>query len=178
MGGDHGLRIGIRAEREADYSTIREINNAAFGRKGEGRLVDKLRMTSRFNAHLSLLAEADGRVVGHVLFYQVDMETELGVKGMLSLAPIAVLPSFQKRGVGSTLIREGLDRALKLGYDAVIVMGHAGYYPRFGFRPASAWGIRPNFKVPDEAFMALELVEGALQNCEGAFRYPKEFEGL
>jgi hypothetical protein len=75
MGGDHGLRIGIRAEQQADYTTIREINNAAFGREGESRLVDKLRMTSRFNSHLSLLAEVDGRVVGHVLFYPVDMPT-------------------------------------------------------------------------------------------------------
>jgi putative acetyltransferase len=178
MGGNHGLRIGIRAEQEADYTFIREINNAAFGREGEGRLVDELRMTSRFNAHLSLLAEVNGRVVGHVLFYPVDMETARGVKVMLSLAPIAVLPSFQKRGVGSTLVREGLDRASKLGYDAIIVLGHADYYPRFGFRPASAWGIRPNFKVPDEAFMALELEKGALQNCEGVFCYPSEFEGL
>ena len=117
--GDHGLSIGIRAEQEADHTIIREINNAAFGREGEGRLVDELRRTPRFNTELSLLAEVDGKVVGH-----------------------------------------------------------ADYYPRFGFRPASTWGIRPPFEAPDEVFMALELEGGALRNCEGEFRYPREFEGL
>jgi predicted N-acetyltransferase YhbS len=93
----------------------------------------------------------------------------------LALAPLSVLPSYQNKGIGSALINEGLKIAKELEFKSVIVLGHAKYYPRFGFKPASTWGIKPPFDVPDNAFMALELKSGSLNGIKGTVMYPKEF---
>lgn len=88
---------------------------------------------------------------------------------------MSVLPSFQNKGIGSKLVLYGLNRALESGYNSVIVLGHAGYYPRFGFKPASVWNIRAPIEVPDDVFMAKELIEGALIGISGIVKYPGEF---
>ena len=93
----------------------------------------------------------------------------------MALAPVAVLPEFQKQGIGSELIREGLKACQQLGYDSVIVLGHPEYYPKFGFKQADTWGIKDPFGAPAEAFMALELKKGALEGASGIVEYPDEF---
>ncbi|WP_445474894.1 GNAT family N-acetyltransferase [Methanococcoides methylutens] len=166
----------IRKEEDTDYSAITKVNDQAFGQENEGRLVVNLRMHSDFVPELSLVAEVDGKVVGHILFFPIKIVDDGKEFDSLSLAPMAVLPKFQKQGIGSALVKEGLTMAENLGYSSVIVLGHAEYYPRFGFRPASQWDIRAPFEdVPDEAFMAIELVDGALDDVSGVVEYPEEF---
>ncbi len=168
----------IRPEMIDDYASITEVNDLAFGQKNEGRLILSLRKTQEFIPELSLVAEVGGRVVGHILFYPIKIKSDDASYGSLCLAPMAVLPEFQKQGIGSQLVREGLRRARRFGYKSVIVLGHAAYYPRFGFEPASRWGIRPPFEVPDDVFMALELVENGLKDIQGTVEYPPEFNDV
>jgi putative acetyltransferase len=165
----------VRPERPEDRQTIHQINQAAFEGEVEARLVDNLRGTPGFIPELSLVAESDGRVVGHILFSIVHIQSDAGRTPVLALAPMAVTPERQNEGIGSLLVREGLERCKALGYGAVILVGHANYYPRFGFTPAGERGIRLPFEAPDEAFMALELVPGALKGVTGMVEYPPEF---
>jgi len=97
------------------------------------------------------------------------------VEDSLALAPVSVAPSFQKKGIGSQLIRAALQKAKELGYHSVIVLGHKDYYPKFGFKKAALWNIKPPFVVPDEVFMAMELTEHSLENVEGVVQYSKAF---
>jgi len=165
----------IRPEMIDDYASITEVNDLAFGQKNEGQLILRLRGTKKFIPGLSLVAEIEGRLVGHILFYPIEIRSEGKVFPSLALAPMAVLPEYQKQGIGSRLVKEGLKKARKLGFKSVIVLGHAAYYPRFGFEPASRWGIRPPFEVPDDVFMALELVREGLKGVQGVVVYPPEF---
>jgi predicted N-acetyltransferase YhbS len=168
----------IRPEMIDDYASITEVNDLAFGQKNEGQLILRLRGTKKFIPELSLVAEIDSRIVGHILFYPIEIKSDDRVFPSLALAPMAVLPEYRKQGIGSKLIEEGLKRARRLGFKSVIVLGHAAYYPRFGFEPASRWGIRPPFEVPDDVFMALELVRDGLKNIKGTVEYPKEFNDV
>ncbi len=128
---------------------------------------------------LSIVAVEDEQVVGHILFTKIEIEDAQGRRHpSLALAPMAVLPEFQKRGIGGSLIRKGLQTAKELGFGSVIVLGHEHYYPKFGFQPAAKFGIVPPFEVPPNAFMAIELEEGALKNISGTVIYPKEFSGM
>ena len=170
--------ILIRHETPDDYESITQINNAAFGRKNESLLVENLRKTTLFNTQLSLVAEYYSRLIGHILFYPVKIKNNRGGFEMLALAPMSVLPEFQKKGVGAMLIRRGLKIAKELGYKSVNVLGHAEYYPKFGFEPANKWGIRPPFPVEDIYFMAQELVPEALENTGGVVVYPDEFNDV
>jgi len=172
----------IRAETPEDYPLIRRIIDSAFGQPNEGDLVEALRRAEGFDPRLSLVAflkeYAGGRpyAVGHILFHPISIITASGEHRALSLAPLSVLPDFQRKGVGTKMVQEGLHRARAGGYRSVIVLGHPGYYPRFGFLPASRWRIRPPFDAQDEAFMALELKPGSLEHVQGTVRYPEEFE--
>jgi len=165
----------LRPEMIDDYASITEVNDLAFCQKNEGQLILRLRGTKKFIPELSLVAEIDSRIVGHILFYPIQIKGDDQVFPSLALAPMAVLPEFQKQGIGSQLVREGLKRARKLGFKSVIVLGHAAYYPRFGFEPASRWGVQPPFEVPDDVFMALELVKDGLKDIQGRVEYPPEF---
>ncbi|MGM0770732.1 MAG: GNAT family N-acetyltransferase [Halobacteriota archaeon] len=166
----------IRKEEDNDYLAITEVNDHAFGQENEARLVVNLRMHSDFVPELSLVAEVDGRIVAHILFFPVRIVDDGREFDTLSLAPMAVLPDFQKHGIGSALLKEGLTVAENLGYRSVVVLGHPEYYSGFGFRPASNWDIRAPFDdVPDDAFMAIELVEGSLNEVRGVVEYPEEF---
>jgi putative acetyltransferase len=166
--------IVIRKERAGDESAIHEVNFRAFERREEAEVVDTLRKTCPEG--LSLVAEEDGRIVGHILFTPAVIEAkERNVNGM-GLAPMAILPEQQKKGVGSSLVRTGLEELLKRGESFVVVIGWPEYYPRFGFERASKYGIRCEYaEVPDEASMILVFDREALRGVEGVAKERPEF---
>lgn len=175
------MNIFIRQERPSDYSRTEDVVQKAFLTAehtggDEFKLVARLRKAADFIPDLSLVAVSDGEIVGHILFTPILIErSSLGAVESLALAPVSVHPDFQGRKIGARLIEEGHEIARQLGYRSVILLGHPGYYPRFGYKPASEWRISAPFDVPDEAFMVLELVRGALAGVEGVVKYPPAF---
>ena len=165
----------IRQEKKEDFRIIYEINKQAFNQIDESELVNRIRAGKNFIPELSLVAEQNGELIGHILFSKIKIIGEK-VYETLSLAPIAVLPKYQNQGVGGKLIKEGLKRAEKLGFNSVLVVGHKDYYPKFGFEKASKWNIECPFEVPDGAFMAIELKAGSLKDKSGVVEFPKEFQ--
>jgi putative acetyltransferase len=165
------MRQLVREEQPADRDQIRKVNEAAFGRADEADLIDALRLEGV--VLLSLVAELEGQVIGHILFSRMSVETAQCPVAAVSLAPMAVLPEHQGRQVGSQLVRRGLDDLRLRGERIVIVLGHAEYYSRFGFTPAKAQHLASPF--PPEAFMALELSEDALAGVKGVVKYPYAF---
>lgn len=166
--------IEIRQETAEDVAAIRRVHLEAFTTPFEANLVDRLRVEG---AHmLSLVALRNGRVIGHILFSPVSIECDHETLEVAGLAPMAVYPNHQRAGIGSALIRTGLEMLRGKGVPAVVLLGHPEYYPKFGFQPASVFGIHYGYRVPDEAFMALELTEGALKNVSGLARYHYAFE--
>ena len=170
--------IRIRAERPQDGDAIHAVNTSAFGQQNEAVLVDALRGSPAWVEGLSLVAEAGDALVGHILFSRCVIKSAAGAIASLALATLPVQPGWQRRGVGSALVRAGLAAAAAQGFGHVIVLGHPEYYPRFGFTPASRFGIHPPFDVPDEAFMALALQPGALDGVRGMVRYPPAFDSV
>ncbi|MGD6846551.1 GNAT family N-acetyltransferase [Rossellomorea aquimaris] len=175
------MGIYIRQERPEDYSMTEEMIKQAFlheeySDKKEHLLVNKIRKSDAFIPELSLVAihQSHG-VVGHILLSKITIVDHDIVEDSLALAPVSVAPSFQKKGIGSQLIRAALQKAKELGYHSVIVLGHKDYYPKFGFKKAALWNIKPPFEVPDEVFMAMELTEHSLENVEGVVQYSKAF---
>ena len=165
--------VRVRPEEPADAAPVREVNDAAFGRTIEGSLVGSLR--DAYPEALSLVADAERVIVGHILFAPVTIDgwTEVG----LALATLAVVPHRQRQGIGSALVQAGLRVLQERGCPFVIVIGHPGFYPRFGFQPATRFGLRCQWPaVPDPAFMVLELRPAALQGVSGVARYPGEFD--
>ena len=166
----------IRPETQADIEDIFLVNKLAFsGRDAEGRLVDAIRMTEHFIPELSLVAEQDGRIVGHILFSRIQVVSPRRQLDALALAPMAVLPDYQGRGIGSALVQQGLEECRRLGHAVVIVLGHPGFYPRFGFSAEQAHSLECPFGPAGPAWMALELVPGALQGVSGKVIYPAAF---
>jgi len=147
------------------------VNEAAFGRSDEADLIDRLRVEGA--VLLSLVAEFDGQIIGHILFSRMTVETAQGPVAAVSLAPMAVQPDRQGRKIGSQLVGRGLAQLRDRGERIVIVLGHPHYYPRFGFSSEKARYLASPF--PPEAFMALELSDGALKGIHGAVRYPSAF---
>jgi predicted N-acetyltransferase YhbS len=133
--------------------------------------VNRLRKSPAFIPELSLVAENNGNILGHILFTKI----KIGGCPSLTLAPVAVLPAYQKQGIGGKLIEEGHRIARELGYGSIILVGHPDYYPRFGYTPASKWNIQAPFEVPDEAFMVLELREDGLKGISGMIEFAPEF---
>ncbi len=166
--------MNIRKETTSDIASIYKIHKQAFQQKDEAELVDELRQTSTFIPELSLVCEDDGKIIGHILFSRIAIHGEKQYNS-LSLAPMAVLPLLQNQGIGSLLVRHGLRVAKTMGFGSVVVLGHPGYYPRFGFKKASKWGLQFPCEVPEEAFMAIELKEGALKGKAGMVSYPEPF---
>ena len=157
----------IRPEKPQDCEAIRRVNQLAFGQEEEAMLVDALRRSDAFIPELSLVAEEEGVVVGHVLFTRVLIRNDTRALEALALAPMCIHPEMQRRGIGSALVEIGLEKCAELGHRIVIVVGHPQYYTRFGFRPAAESGIRAPFPVPTDAFMALALVPDALSFASG-----------
>jgi putative acetyltransferase len=168
----------IRAETAADRDAVARLHAAAFGQPAEAQLVDRLRDAG--DAVVALVADdADAGVIGHILFSPVRLDPPPPAPPRwLGLAPMAVLPRYQRTGIGSALVRAGLNAARGAGASAVVVLGHAAYYPRFGFAPASRVGLRSIYDAPDEAFMALALLPGALGTLRGLVRYAPAFDVL
>ncbi len=148
-----GLRISSR--EQPGPKAIAQVTTAAFGKPSEARMIEAIRRTDGFVPELSLVAEVEGRVVGHVLRSYVELGANSRV---LELAPMSVAPDGQRTGIGSGLVNEALRRADERGEPLVLVLGHPGYYPRFGFRRASTLGITPpDPEIRDEVFMAIPL---------------------
>jgi putative acetyltransferase len=165
----------IRAEQPADVAAVHAVNRAAFETTTEADLVDALRVQAE--PMISLVAEDAGSIVGHICFSPVTLSGHAELK-IMGLAPMAVLPAEQRRGIGSALVRAGLERCRQLGSAAVVVLGHPEYYPRFGFVPASRFGIGSEYDVPDDVFMALELEAGILNGKSGTIRYHAAFANV
>jgi putative acetyltransferase len=166
----------VRMEGPHDAAGVRVVNESAFGQSTEADIVDALRAACSADS-LSLVAEDDGDVVGHVLFTPATVDDGARRVAGMGLAPLAVLPDRQRRGVGSALVRRGLELLRERGCPFVIVLGHPEYYPRFGFEPASARGLASQWEgVPDEAFMVLVLDEAAMDGVTGIARYRAEFD--
>jgi putative acetyltransferase len=161
----------VRPERVGDVEAIREVHRLAFGGDEESRLVDALRAGG--HVRLSLVAEDEGQLVGHILFSDLPILTPAGSVPALALAPLAVVPTRQRQGIGSLLIRECLRNCAEQGHRIVVVLGHRDYYPRFGFSAALARPLKAPFS--GESFMALELVRGALDGVAGEVRYAPPF---
>ena len=164
--------VTVRHERAADLDAIREVNDRAFEGTLEGRIVDALRPSGEL---ISLVATVADRVVGHIAFSPVTVEPSSPTVRFAGLAPMAVLPEFQRHGIGGQLVRAGLDACRRSGYGAIVVVGHPDYYPRFGFVPAHTRGLKYEAPVPDDVFMVLELVPGAIAGPPGVVRYRPEF---
>ena len=170
------MNVVIRDEEPHDIPDVRNVNVEAFGQCQEARLVDLLRVGNE--VMLSLVAEVDGRLVGHILFSPVRLPAADHEPPGAGLGPMAVLPGFQSAGIGSKLVREGIQRLRTLGCPFVVVLGHQWYYPRFGFAPASRFHVRCEWEVPDDAFMLLPLDETALAGASGIVRYREEFSSV
>ena len=162
----------VRPEHPADIASVRAVNVSAFATSVEANLVDLLR--ARVQPFVSLVADDAGMLVGHILFSPVTLLHSQQSR-IIGLAPMAVIPARQRQGVGSALVREGLERCRDLGFEAVVVLGHPNYYPRFGFMPASCFNIRCEYDVADEFFMAMELTRGGLKGKSGTIRYNPVF---
>jgi putative acetyltransferase len=161
----------IRREDPRDIPAIRSINEDAFGRPDEAGLIERLRAEGVVLG--SLIAEMQNRAVGHILFSRMWIDTTAGAVPAVALAPMAVLAEYQRQGIGQQLVHHGLDLLRGQREQIVIVLGHPDYYPRFGFSVERARCLESPF--PPEAFMAMELIPGALAGIQGKVRYPNAF---
>jgi len=164
----------IRIEKPGDEEQIRIVNQRAFGQNEEADIVDKLHQTCP--SRISLVALSENKSVGHILFTPVTIMGEEKIVEGIGLGPMAVLPEFQRQGIGSQLVKAGLEVIEKAQSPFVIVLGHPTYYPRFGFVPASRYRIKSEYEnVPDEAFMIIVFDQAALQGISGVAKYRPEF---
>lgn len=168
----------IRPEQHDDFDAVSKVNRLAFDRLDEAILVDRLRETARPN--VSLVAEKeDGQIIGHILLTPASIHAPHDDVMGMGLAPMAVHPDYQRLGIGSKLLKAGINAIAEMGYPYIIVLGHVDYYPRFGFVPASLRNIRCQWTgIPDEAFMILVLDPIAMQHVSGTAYYHPVFEEI
>ena len=165
----------VRVEEQKDRASVRAVNLSAFETETEANLVDTLRVQAY--PLVSLVAEEGSEVIGHIMFSPVSLPGHPELK-IMGLAPMAVAPMHQRRGAGTALVRAGLEQCKKLGFGAVVVLGHPAYYPRFGFQPSAHFGISCEYEVAEEAFMLLELQPGFLQGASGTVRFHEAFKDI
>lgn len=170
----------IRKENKSDYKEVYDVIEKAFKDElftdhKEQFLVERLRKSDAFIPELSMIAEIDGKIVGHILLTKLKIKNDTKEFNSLALAPVSVLPVFQGKGIGGKLILESHKKAKELGQKSIILLGHEKYYPRFGYKQASTYGIELPFEVPKENCMAIELIENGLKGVSGMAEYPKEF---
>lgn len=174
------MNVLIRQERKEDYDKVYEVVKAAFAcadhtNHDEQNLVVRLRNSTAFVPDLSLVAEAEGEIVGHILFTRAVIRQGAREHETLALAPLAVAPDYQGKGIGGLLIEAGHRVARELGFKSALLVGHPTYYPRFGYRPAEKFGIVTDLELPADVFMACELMEGALAGVQGRVEFAPEF---
>jgi predicted N-acetyltransferase YhbS len=169
----------IRQETESDYSQVFNLIQEAFeqspGNRSEQFLVERLRQSNAFIPELSLVAEQQKEIVGHILLTKIKIKGPKASLEALALAPVSVKPPYQRQGIGGKLIVEAQNKARRMGYKAIALIGHQDYYPRFGYQIASAYNIDFPFEAPDENCMILELEKGSLKEISGTIEYPEEF---
>lgn len=168
--------MNIRKEKESDKEKIWKVNAEAFKTEAEANLVNALREGGI--SLISLVAEEGEEIVGHIFFSPVELIGDDSGLKLMGLAPMAILPKFQRQGIGSQLVKTGIENCSAQGYDAVVVLGHPEYYPRFGFVPSVKFGIKSEYDVPDEVFMILELKEGSLEGKNGIIKYHPAFGNI
>ena len=168
--------LHIREEIPEDGAAVRQINERAFERPDEARLVRALHEAKA--VLLSLVALLGEKAVGHILFSPVTLEGCDHLPAGAGLAPMAILPEYQRRGIGSRLVTTGLEGCRKLGLDYAVVLGHPNYYPRFGFAAASSFALSCAYPVPDEVFMARALRPDGLKDHRGRVQYHEVFNQL
>jgi putative acetyltransferase len=164
------MPIEIREERPEDIDAVRQVNRLAFGTEAEGRIVDALRANG--GVLLSLVATIEERVVGHILYSPITVGDRF--EGA-ALGPLSVAPDNQRQGIGSKLVEAGSRHFKDAGFSFIIVLGHAEYYPRFGFKPASTYGVKCQWDVPDDVFMMLALDPVRTRAVAGLALYRPEF---
>lgn len=174
------MNITIREELEKDYKEVQEMVKKSFEGaehtdNNEHKLVEKLRKSDNFIKELSIVAEKDGKIIGHIMSTRLDIVSDDKIYVSLATAPLSVHTDYQKMGIGSLLMKETFRVAKELGYESIFILGSEKYYPRFGFKKSTNFGISAPFEVPSENFMAIELIEGALENVSGNIIYAKEF---
>jgi predicted N-acetyltransferase YhbS len=177
------MDLKIRQEQVDDYDMTEKVVKSAFANaeysdQKEHLLVSSIRKSNGFIPKLSIVAtdENNKKILGHILLSRIKIRRDDNdLIESLALAPLSVLPTYQNKGIGGLLITEALKKAKELGYNSVIVLGYPEYYPKFGFKQASIWGIKAPFEVPAEAFMAVELNENALNHASGVVEYPSVF---
>lgn len=172
----------IRQEQKSDHESTEKIVEIAFASavqsdQNEHKLVSRIRRSDAFIPELSLVAvgKDDDEILGHILLSKVLINDGNQKVESLALAPVSVLPDYQNKGIGRSLIQKALQKAKELEFQSVIVLGHPEYYPKFGFRKSSQWQIKAPFDVPEEALMAIELQERSLDNVSGVIEYPSVF---
>lgn len=168
----------IREENPQDHAAVFDLIQQAFAGEElsdhrEHFLVERLRQSTAFVPELSLVAAIEDYIIGYLLLIKVNVGEP--PTPLLALAPVSVLPEFQGQGVGGQLIREAHDRAAVMGFPGIVLLGHADYYSRFGYRPAHEYGIELPYKAPPENCLALELWPGALDRAQGEVVYPAAF---
>jgi len=167
--------VTVRKEKPEDIKQIYSVNEQAFGVSTEAEIVDALR--ENCPGTLSLLAEDDGEIIGHIFFSPAEIEWMGKVIRGMGLAPMAVRPDRQRQGIGSQLVKAGLEILEEQGCPYVIVLGHPGFYPKFGFEPASKYGLTCQWEgVPDEAFMVIVMEPSSLLGVKGVAKYRDEFD--
>ncbi|WP_010227285.1 GNAT family N-acetyltransferase [Gillisia marina] len=174
------MKIKIRQEVKKDRSAVFDLIEKAFRNEKysdhkEQYLVTRLRDSSAFTPELSLVAEAEKEILGHILLTKIKIINKDKAFDSLALAPVSVLPDFQDKGIGSKLITEAHAIARQLGYNSIIVVGHKNYYPKFGYKMLKLFGISVPFEVHEENAMGIELVKKGLYGVDGIVRYPSEF---
>jgi putative acetyltransferase len=162
----------IRSEQEKDRTAVHAVNVSAFDTPVEANLVDALR--ARADPIVSLVAEDNRAILGHIMFSPVALSGHPALR-IMGLAPMAVAPVHQRKGIGSALVRAGLEQCKQLGFGAVVVLGHPAYYPRFGFTSSTRFGIGCEYDVPEDVFMAVELHAGFLRGASGTIKYDAAF---
>lgn len=160
--------VHIRTEEEQDWADVQAVNESAFERTAEAHLVAALR--EQAHPVISLVAEHGDAIVGHIMFSPVVLPVRPELR-LMGLAPMAVAPEHQRKGIGSALVRVGLEQCKQLDFGAVVVLGHPEYYPRFGFSAAMRLSIGCEYEVPEEAFMVVELQPGYLHGASGKVKY-------
>jgi predicted N-acetyltransferase YhbS len=175
------MNILFRQENKDDYAAVFNLIQRAFEKEemsdhSEQYLVERLRNSEAFIPELSIVAEINQNIAGHILLTRIKVINNKNEEfESLALAPVSVLPEYQSKGIGGKLIETAHKKAKELGFGSVILLGHENYYPRFGYEIAKKYGIKLPFEVPDENCMAIELIKGALEGIEGTVVYPKAF---